>query len=95
MKQRFLGFIATILFCGTLSAQDVPNAADFLYGPPAGTSMQYINDYFQYIWGKSERDTERGKQAVSDFNTEISTYLKAYSTVRGAARRATSRTPCR
>lgn len=83
MKQRFLGFIATILFCGTLSAQDVPNAADFLYGPPAGTSMQYINDYFQYIWGKSERDTERGKQAVSDFNTEISTYLKAYSTVLG------------
>ena len=83
MKQKLLGFIATILFCGSINAQSVPNAADFLSGPPAGTSMQYIKDYFQYIWGKSQRDTERGKQAESDFYTEISTYLKAYSTVLG------------
>ena len=45
--------------------------------------MQYIKDYFQYIWGKSQRDTDRGKQAESDFQTEISTYLKAYSDVLG------------
>ena len=45
--------------------------------------MQYIKDYFQYIWGKSQRNTDRGKQAASDFYTEISTYLKAYSDVLG------------
>ena len=83
MKQKLFGLIATILFCGSLNAQNVPNAAEFLSGPPAGNSMQYIKDYFQYIWGKSQRDTDRGKQAESDFQTEISTYLKAYSDVLG------------
>ena len=42
MKQKLFGLIATILFCGSLNAQNVPNAAEFLSGPPAGNSMQYI-----------------------------------------------------
>lgn len=67
----------------SLHAQDVPNAANFLPAPPSTTSMEYINDYAQYIWGKSVRSTSRGDQARSDMSWELSSYLSVFSNILG------------
>ena len=81
MRRRICFVMTAILLCVSSHAQDLPDASRFLPGPPETTSVQYIKDYLQYVWGKSLRDSTRGQQAVSDFSTEISTYLKAYSKV--------------
>ena len=85
MKKRTLYSIATILFCSSIQAQEVPvpNAQDFLPGPPEFTSVQYIKDYLQYEWGKTERDTELGEQAKIDFYAQTANYLDAFSKVIG------------
>lgn len=83
MRRRICFVLTAILLCGSSHAQDLPDASKFLPGPPETTSVHYIKDYLQYQWGKSLRDSTRGQQAVSDFNTEISTYLTAYSKVLG------------
>ena len=61
----------------------MPNAQDFLPGPPEFTSVQYIKDYLQYEWGKTERDTELGEQAKIDFYAQTANYLDAFSKVIG------------
>ena len=85
MKRKTLFSIATVLFCGSIQAQEVtvPNAAEFLPGPPSTTSVQYIKDYLQYEWGKTERDTELGAQAKTDFLAQTANYLDAFSKVVG------------
>ena len=42
---------------------DQPNALRFLPEPPDSGSLEYIDDLVQYQWGKSLRNTERGRQA--------------------------------
>lgn len=71
------------VLCMSLHAQNVPNAVKFLPDPPAKGSIQYVNDMIQYYWGKSVRNTERGKQATSDTPIEISSYTKAFSEIYG------------
>lgn len=85
MKQKTLILLATALFCGNIQAQEVPvpNAADFLPGPPSYTSVQWIKDYLQYEWGKTERNTELGEQAKVDFHAQTANYLDAFSKVVG------------
>ena len=85
MKQKTLILLATALFCGSIQAQEVPvpNAADFLPGPPSYTSVQWIKDYLQYEWGKTERNTELGEQAKVDFHAQTANYLDAFSKVVG------------
>ena len=71
MNKKTLYFVASILYCSSIQAQEVPvpNAKDFLPGPPdeKTETVPYINDYLQYEWGKTERDTELGEQAKIDF----------------------------
>ena len=90
MKKRTLYSIATILFCSSIQAQEVPvpNAEEFLPGPPTDfssvqTTNVYIKDYLEYEWGKTERDTELGQQAKEDFLAQTANYLSAFSKVVG------------
>lgn len=90
MKKRTLYLFATILFCSSIQAQEVPvpNAEEFLPGPPTDftsvpSTNQYIKDYLQYEWGKTERDTELGAQAKNDFLAQTANYLSAFSKVVG------------
>ena len=85
MKKRTLFSIATVLFCGSIQAQEVPvpNAEEFLPGPPSFNSVQYIKDYLEYEWGKTERDTELGTQAKKDFFAQTANYLDEFSKVVG------------
>ena len=49
-----------------LSLEDVANSLELLPPPPAVNSILFLNDEAQYRWGKMQRPTPRGDQAVSD-----------------------------
>ena len=49
-----------------LELDDVANSLDLLPPPPAPGSILFLNDEAQYQWGKMQRNTPRGDQAVSD-----------------------------
>ena len=45
---------------------DAPHMEKVLPAPPALTDSRFFYDWTQYQWGKSIRETERGKQAIAD-----------------------------
>lgn len=49
-----------------LNAGDVLDSENFLEAPPVRNSAHYTYDFEQYMLGKKQRDTPRGKQAVLD-----------------------------
>lgn len=49
-----------------LEISEVPNSLELLPPPPAPGSILFLNDKAQYEWGKMQRDTPRGDQAVTD-----------------------------
>ena len=49
-----------------LSLEDVASSLELLPPPPAVNSILFLNDEAQYCWGKMQRPTPRGDQAVSD-----------------------------
>lgn len=49
-----------------LEITEVPNSLELLPPPPAPGSILFLNDKAQYEWGKMQRETPRGDQAVSD-----------------------------
>lgn len=51
-----------------LMITDVVDSEAFLPAPPDTLSAHYAYDKEQYRWGKSMRDTERGRRAVIDAN---------------------------
>ncbi len=60
-----------------LMRDDLPNAVNYLPEPPKTGDPEFQNDINRYRWGKSIRNSERGKQAVSDADFHL-TYLAAY-----------------
>ena len=66
-----------------LHAQDIPNAANFLPGPPSTLSMKYVNDFADYSWGVDQRSTSRGTQAKSDMGWDLDDFLPVYSSLLG------------
>ena len=66
-----------------LHAQDIPNAANFLPGPPSTLSMKYVNDFADYSWGIDQRSTSRGTQAKSDMGWDLDDFLPVYSSLLG------------
>ena len=73
MRHRYLAIILIIL-CVTGSVQgqsyitgnQLPNAINYLPAPPDTASMLFVDDFQQWIWGKSLRDTPRGEQASQE-----------------------------
>lgn len=62
-----------------LTADEVPTASQFLPLPPKTTDAAFYNDWMRYEWGKTMRDTERGKQAIEDASHTIEYFAKIYS----------------
>lgn len=46
-----------------VSRYETPNAGFFLPAPPDTASMDFVDDLIQWQWGKSQRNTPRGRQA--------------------------------
>ena len=49
-----------------LTLEEIPTGAKFLPMPPKPGENSFYNDWSRYEWGKTMRDTERGKQAAKD-----------------------------
>ena len=72
-------FVAILFLCGTMSVAaqtkgkkhnslyftrgEQPNPCVYLPAPPDVVSVDFMDDYNQWLWGKSVRNTPRGKQA--------------------------------
>ena len=75
-------FICTTVFAQSdsfLTADEVPTGAVFLPLPPDFAEPAFENDRLRYEWGKTMRDTERGKQAAQDANYSLEYFAEIYS----------------
>ena len=70
IKEKHLPFYAT---------EEAPHLENILPAPPSLQDPLFFNDWCQYQWGKSVRDTERGKQAVSDARIGATYFFKRFS----------------
>ncbi len=74
MKERIVMVMALVALSLTalaqptrfLSDEELPDAVAFLPAPPQVDDRLFFNDWTQYQWGKTERDTEAGKLAYFD-----------------------------
>lgn len=62
-----------------LSQDEIPTGAHFLPLPPTPTDAAFYNDWRRYEWGKTMRETERGKQAKEDAVHTLEYFSKIYS----------------
>ena len=88
MKKIFtILFVFSLFICVTcraegksfLTEEEIPTGAKFLPLPPKTTEAAFYNDWRRYEWGKTMRDTERGKQAAEDAVHTIEYFSKIYS----------------
>lgn len=66
-----------------LTASQLPNGVKYLPAPPDTSSVRFYDDWLQYNWGKSQRATERGLQAVFDSYTQPDSVLKGFAPALG------------
>lgn len=62
-----------------LSEDEIPDVAEILPLPPKTTDAAFYNDWYRYEWGKTMRDSERGKQATEDASHSLEYFYKIYS----------------
>ena len=62
---------------------EMPDASVFLPPPPAFESVTFADDFLQWQWGKSVRETERGELASRDSQYGINRMAEIYSHVLG------------
>ena len=62
-----------------LKQEQAPNSLLLLPPPPSFTSVDFLRDKAMYDWGKSVRNTERGKQAYLDADTSKDNVTKQFS----------------
>lgn len=80
-------FILPVIICTNCHAEvasfltedEMLTGADFLPTPPKPDEATFYNDWMRYQWGKSMRNTERGKQAIKDADYTFPYFVKMYS----------------
>jgi acid phosphatase (class A) len=66
-----------------LTAEQVPDAAYYLPAPPDTSSIAFLADYSRYNWGKSQRNSSRGRQADFDTHWQADSILKGFESAFG------------
>lgn len=66
-----------------ISMEQQPDGTKYLPAPPDTFSVAYLNDFHQYMWGKSVRNTARGQQAVFDANVSTDSVMKGFAAAFG------------
>ncbi|MBO7556522.1 MAG: phosphatase PAP2 family protein [Alphaproteobacteria bacterium] len=88
MKKLFISLFIFSILIGTscraevssfLTKDEIPTASEFLPLPPEPSDAAFYNDWYRYEWGKTMRNTERGKQAIEDANHSLEYFYKIYS----------------
>ncbi|MWP48218.1 MULTISPECIES: phosphatase PAP2 family protein [unclassified Gilliamella] len=62
-----------------LKEEQAPNSLLLLPPPPSFNSIDFLRDKAMYDWGKSVRNTERGKQAYLDADSSKDNITKQFS----------------
>ena len=63
-----------------LTAEALPNALNFYPAPPETTSVQFMYDISQYMWGKSVRaDSARAALAIAQAETDLDVMVQMFS----------------
>ena len=62
-----------------LTKEEAPHDTIFMGDPPAFGSLLFEQDFHMYQYGKTLRNTERGKQAIKDANTSTDNILEVFS----------------
>lgn len=62
-----------------LTKEEAPLDTIFMGPPPAFGSLLFEQDFHMYQYGKTLRNTERGKQAIKDANTSTNNILEVFS----------------
>ncbi len=90
--KKLFGIFFLSLFVGLAIAQDykpyfileeMPDAGVFLPAPPAFESVAFADDFQQWQWGKSVRNTDRGKMASRDSEYGIGCMADIFGQVLG------------
>lgn len=63
------------------TSQEAPHLEKVLPAPPSVNESLFFHDWTQYVWGKSIRDTERGRQAVEDARINAKYFMKRFGQV--------------
>ena len=93
MMKRFILISVMVVSVLSLMAQDVrneeftpfytkdvaPHMEMVIPEPPALTDSRFFDDWTQYQWGKSIRDTERGELAIADAGISAEYFMKRFS----------------
>lgn len=88
MKRILIALFAAVIAAVNVNAQfrstyftadEMPNGVVFLPSPPDTTSILFISDYAQYMWGKTIRNTERGQEAIDHVVTSVSEMATLFS----------------
>lgn len=93
MMKRFILISVMVVSVLSLMAQDVrneeftpfytkdvaPHMEMVIPEPPALTDSRFFDDWTQYQWGKSIRDTERGELAIADAGISAEFFMKRFS----------------
>ncbi|MBI0059814.1 phosphatase PAP2 family protein [Gilliamella sp. M0320] len=66
-----------------LTQEQAPDSLHLLPPPPAFNSVDFLRDKAMYDWGKSMRNTERGKQAYLDADSSKDNVTKQFSAAFG------------
>lgn len=66
-----------------LSPADLPDAGTFLPAPPDWTSKAFTDDFYQWQWGNSMRDSNRGQQASDDSRYGTEQMASLFSNILG------------
>lgn len=64
---------------GFLTVDQLPDAGVYLPPPPDFSDNLFVCDSIRYVWSKSLRGTERGKQAVLDANYSLKYFAEYFS----------------
>ncbi|MBO4487358.1 MAG: phosphatase PAP2 family protein [Bacteroidaceae bacterium] len=62
-----------------LTKEEAPLDTTFIGPPPAFGTLLFEQDFHMYQYGKTLRDTERGKQAIKDADTSTGNLLEVFS----------------
>ena len=66
-----------------LNLSQVPNGVAYLPAPPDTSSVQFLNDKARFLWGKQQRLTARGREAVADADQSVEALLRQFSPAMG------------
>lgn len=75
----FTGLVAYGQSNHYLTKEEAPLDTTFIGGPPEFGSLLFEQDFHMYQYGKTLRNTERGKQAIKDANTSTANLLEVFS----------------